>query len=141
MPYSEDKALIQRMNKCFTDFELDLNNEKLAKGLLPIISSLNPFNIQELIHLVSKSQRATQIIKNSENHKAFFFLGTSGQGKSTTILALCGEDMEVTYPKGLKHIEAKKPLKNPQLETVVSSPFSQSETLSINAISVERRGR
>jgi hypothetical protein len=45
--------------------------------------------------------------------------------------------MEYKLVDNLPHIDAKKPLQNPKLEKVVSSPYSRSETSCINSIELE----
>ena len=64
-------------------------------------------------------------------------LGSTGSGKSTTLLYLTGEQMEYTWVDNLPHIDAKRPLLNPDLEHVSCSPYSKSETSCINAIKLD----
>jgi energy-coupling factor transporter ATP-binding protein EcfA2 len=68
--------------------------------------------------------------------KLILLLGNTGMGKSTTILYLCGEDMEESNVDGLVHIDARRPLKNKNLATVLASPLARSETSCINAIEI-----
>jgi hypothetical protein len=64
--------------------------------------------------LINKS-KYTQSIFSSKNmaDKIYMFLGITGQGKSTSILYLAGEIMKVMKVRGLYHIDAVRPLKNP----------------------------
>ena len=61
-------------------------------------------------------------------------------GKSTTIFYLAGEEMHKFEINGLRHIDAKTPLKNPMLSSVTCSPYSRSETSCVNAVEI-RTGR
>lgn len=65
-----------------------------------------------------------------------FMFGKTGMGKSTSILYLAGEEMQVVKNGHNNHIDAKRPLKNRALESVTSSGLSKSETSCINVVTI-----
>jgi signal recognition particle GTPase len=95
-----------------------------------ILEQIRPLEIDALLESVDVSRKFSNVIKDKD---VILLLGVSGAGKSTTIQFLAGSPMHQIEVEGLLHIEASE-FKNSAVETVKTSPFSKSETRSINAV-------
>jgi signal recognition particle GTPase len=95
-----------------------------------ILLQIRPLEIDALLESVDISRKFSNVIKDKD---VILLLGVSGAGKSTTIQFLAGSRMHQIEVEGLLHIEAAE-FKNSAVETVKTSPFSKSETRSINAV-------
>jgi predicted GTPase len=107
-----------------------------AKNILSeMLKEIRPFDIEETLLLIKKTEEAADLIKNQN---IILLLGATGAGKSTTIHFLAGSEMHETEVNGLSHIDAIK-INNPALKQVKMSPSSTSVTRYITAIPVNFR--
>jgi energy-coupling factor transporter ATP-binding protein EcfA2 len=107
--------------------------QDIEEALGMLLKTLRPIDIKELMDYIESTVAAAGRIKDQD---VVLLLGSTGAGKSTTVLFLAGEKMSHTYMDGLVHIG---PVGNvrPELAAFTATPFDESETRVINAVRVE----
>lgn len=98
-----------------------------------LLKEIQPLDMELMLGLIAKTKEAA---KRIESQDIILLLGGTGAGKSTTIHWLGGSTMKKTFVGGLKHIAPVEVLGS-ELESVTTSPFTRSETRSINAVKVD----
>ncbi|MFN7098275.1 MAG: hypothetical protein ACK4PR_12075, partial [Gammaproteobacteria bacterium] len=107
---------------------------KLIGNFKRILREISPFDIQETLRLINKTESSAKIIKNKD---IVLLLGPTGSGKSTTIHFLAKSKIKKVTVDGLQHYEPEvAPGSNERLESVKTSPYPVSETRYINAIPI-----
>ncbi|CAF4485181.1 unnamed protein product, partial [Didymodactylos carnosus] len=96
-------------------------------------------NREKLLSLVAKAKEAAELIAEKE---IILLVGETGSGKSTIIQFLAGSTMEETRVeiaagRYLEHITAVGQVKNPELNSIISSPLNKSETRYIAPVTVQ----
>lgn len=102
-----------------------------------LLCDMRPLDIEKLIHYIKANEASAARIKDRD---IILLLGTTGAGKTTTILYLSGCVMEkvkvktssAKNSKGIAHIQAKE-FPNAALKSFVTSGSTQSETRFVNA--------
>lgn len=99
-------------------------------NLNKILKLIRPLNLQEIQRYIKRSEQTATLIRDKD---IILLIGTTGSGKSTTVLFLTGTKMketqvEICPGKFLAHITTDGPMINPGLIDVKSSPLSKSET-------------
>lgn len=122
------------INAC--DVHLKNRNWRAALDIMrQLHRQINPLDMSELFRLAEKVDDAAKLIKGKA---IILFLGGTGVGKSTTMHFLGGSKMVNTVVDGLNHI-APTEIKNPDLKSVRTAPFSQSVTRYIAPVTVRFR--
>jgi hypothetical protein len=107
------------------------NFQDLTNATWKVLKEIKPLDMELIGRLIEKTAAAIEQIQNQD---IILLLGVTGAGKSTTIHFLAGSKMKKIMVKGMKHIAPETPL--PELESFVTSPFTRSETKSINAVKI-----
>ncbi|CAF1002734.1 unnamed protein product [Adineta steineri] len=106
--------------------------------LQEIVKKIRPLNVQEIQRLISKAKNAASLIHKKD---IILLVGETGSGKSTMIHFLAGSNMQETRVqiapgKFLDHIAAVGPFRNPELNSISTSPFNKSETRYIAPVTI-----
>ncbi|CAF4857658.1 unnamed protein product, partial [Rotaria sp. Silwood1] len=159
-PYSQEQnsviEMLSKLNDQIT--KQDLNSKEVQTSLQNLNIAVNsgnrsssvdilyelkkkirPLNVQDIQRLVSKAKKAAELIRDKD---IILLVGETGSGKSTTIHFLAGSEMkevqvEIEPGKFLDHITPIRPVKNPELNNVTSSPFHKSETRYITPVTIQ----
>jgi GTP-binding protein EngB required for normal cell division len=123
---------MERIETALAPGNIDANFKFLADEFLIILKKIQPLDMELMIQLIDKTKAAA---KKIENKDIILLLGGTGAGKSTTIHFMAGSHMQRTIVSGIRHIASDGSL--PELDSFVATPFSRSETRSINAIEIE----
>lgn len=124
------KNRIRKIEKALQPEKLDIRY--LREESFNLLENIRPIDTDLLLQLVDKSKKAGEKIKGKDT---ILLLGTTGAGKSTTIHFLAGSEMQRVSRHGIRHIE---PLtSNVELQSFITSPSAQSETRSVNAITLD----
>ncbi len=90
-----------------------------------ILKNIRPLDIRSLISLIKKVDEAA---KSIEKRDVFLVLGMTGVGKSTLIHFLAGSKMGFPKIETFDHIGPIGDIQNPELKSVIPSPYTHSET-------------
>ncbi|CAF1621850.1 unnamed protein product [Rotaria sp. Silwood1] len=159
-PYSQEQnsviEMLSKLNDQIT--KQDLNSKEVQTSLQNLNIAVNsgnrsssvdilyelkkkirPLNVQDIQRLVSKAKKAAELIRDKD---IILLVGETGSGKSTMIHFLAGSEMkevqvEIEPGKFLDHITPIRPVKNPELNNVTSSPFHKSETRYITPVTIQ----
>lgn len=102
---------------------------------LSILKKLRPFSFTECLHLISKTDEASKSLKEKD---VSVYFGTSGSGKTTTLLYSSGVPMKKVLLNGLPHIKPDYDSASCRgdLKDVRVSPFAKSETRYVRAVTI-----
>lgn len=153
---------IEQLKKSLKDEELDttrnlelverakdsaqVTSSESIEPLEELLGNIRDIDIQRLIALVEKNDKAIEIIREKN---IYFFMGLTGHGKSTTIHYLAGsrfekynEDGKVRLFAGARpHFQPVRPRVNARnLEFVTTSPYPESDTHSIIPVVINLDG-
>jgi hypothetical protein len=107
---------------------------EIVMGLTKIRRTMQTLDMNSLTDYITRTDQASQRIAGQD---VILLLGSTGSGKSTTILFLAGEELSEMKMGGLPHIgPSDLDSMQPDLRTVITTPNSTSETRVINAVSV-----
>lgn len=124
-------ATIEKISRLTRNFSE--KSEELSKEFINLLKYIQPVDVDQMLIYIDKAISAAEKIKGKD---IFLLLGGTGTGKTTTIHFLAGSKMEKTTVRGLKHI-APVQITDGELAEFVTSPFSRSETRSINPIFID----
>lgn len=126
----DDASLLDTLRKIEAAL-VESNAEFLAGEFWKLLKEIQPLDMQLMISLIEKTDEAAKKIAGKD---IVLLLGGTGAGKSTTIHWLAGSKMQKIFVEGLKHIAPIEA--DIELESVTTSPYTRSETRSINAVKV-----
>jgi signal recognition particle GTPase len=104
---------------------------KLKLGFA-LLKKVRPFSYNECLHLIGKTKESALSLQGKDVTICF---GTSGSGKTTTLLYLTGTKMKRVRLDGIPHIKPDE-IKREELKELRVSPFAKSETRYVKAITI-----
>ena len=93
-------------------------------------------NIDQLVNLINKSKAAQNKMYNG---CGIVFIGSTGAGKTTTILSLLGHLIEIKKWAGINWATPKYLLNIEGVKNLVACPNSKSVTRNVTAIEVPNK--
>ncbi|CAF1112595.1 unnamed protein product, partial [Didymodactylos carnosus] len=139
---NREKLLSEKTKAILRDLETYKTSDNfsfIVRYLEELLKNIRSLNVPEIQRFVAKAKEAAELIAEKE---IILLVGETGSGKSTIIQFLAGATMEETRVeiaagRYLEHITAVGQVKNPELNSIISSPLNKSETRYIAPVTVQ----